>query len=152
MKKRFFITLLSVGIVFSSMQPADQASYKKILGVFDGRTPCAALREIMKLSYAPECIKLKWRLTLYSDKGWEGGSYTLEGSLYRKENPGTGIWRLRKGTGTNANIIELLSDRQPPLLLQKMDDNILIFLDEHEKLMVGNDYLSYALNRKDAEN
>lgn len=146
--------LLLISIVFCSMTSVNQAPSKKVLGVFDGRTPCTSLRAIMKLSYVPECVRIKWRLTLYSDNGWNGGSYTIEGSVYTRENPGTGQWRMRKGTKTDpgANVVELILHHQATLLLQKLDDNILIFLDEQEKLMVGNAYVSYALNRKDMEN
>lgn len=155
MKSLYAGALLIAIVLLSSMSHISTRGYKKILGVFDGRTPCAALRAQMKLDYLPECTKIKWRLTLYAENGWkEGGLYTLEGSQYRKTNPRTGEWKLRKGSKENstAEIVELRLDNQPTLLLQKLDGNILLFVDGQEKLMVGDSYLSYALSRSGMEN
>jgi len=38
-----------------------------------------------------------------------------------------------------------------PILLLKADDNILFFIDGDGRMMVGNNYASYTLNRKQKE-
>jgi hypothetical protein len=69
--------------------------------------------------------------------------------VYKKENPRTGTWHIEKGTKTNreASVYRLDQDGKPPIFLQKLDDNILFFLDQNKNLMIGNRDFSYTLNR-----
>lgn len=132
-----------------------QTQKEKLLGIFDGRTPCAELAAQIGQPYRGECIKIKWRLTLYASNKTNGGRYTLLGHTYKGSNTRTGIWTVLKGTADDpeAEVIRLsMANDQYPLYLQKMDDNVLLFLDQQMKLMVGNLDFSYALNRKGAEN
>lgn len=153
--KGFATLLLCVSCFIScSMQPLPEPPAKKILGVFDGRTPCRELAKMLEENATSECIKIKWRLTLYSDKGWDGGSYEITGFAYQRGNPRTGNWSLTKGTKENAaaEVIQLHTEKGNTMYFQKMDDNILLFLDAQKNLMVGNRDFSYALNRKGMEN
>lgn len=132
-----------------------QTQKEKLLGVFDGRTPCTELATQIGQPYREECIKIKWRLTLYANDATSGGRYTLLGHTYKGSNTRTGTWTVLKGTADDpeAAVIRLsMAGDKYPLYLQKMDDNVLLFLDQQKKLMVGNLDFSYALNRKGAEN
>jgi len=121
-----------------------------VVGVFDGRTPCQELASQLKEKTTPECIKIKWRLTLYQDSpGSPSGNYELLGFVYKKDTPRTGRWHGIPGTFVNPEAIVYQLDQEggSPLYLQKGDDNILFFLDQDKKLMVGNRDFSYTLNR-----
>jgi len=122
-----------------------------IVGVFDGRTPCRDLATQLNEKVTTECIKIKWRLTLYKDPvTGNPASYELLGFAYRKGNPRIGKWHIIKGTHANPEAIVYQLDQpgKEPLFLQKGDDNVLFFLDQEKKLMVGNRDFSYTLNRK----
>jgi hypothetical protein len=98
-----------------------------------------------------ECTKIKWRLTLYKDSvSTNEGTYDLQGFVYKKDNPRSGKWHIIKGSKANndAIIYRLELEGKEPLLLQKVDDNILFFLDKEKAIMVGNRDFSYTLNRK----
>jgi hypothetical protein len=91
-------------------------------------------------------------VTLYKDEQKEGtGTFILEGFVFRNQNKVTGQWNLLKGTAANpdAVVYELIIPNRNNLLLQKIDDNILYFLDPQKNLLVGNQYFSYVLNRAD---
>jgi hypothetical protein len=63
----------------------------------------------------------------------------------------TGKWKLLQGTVADpeAMVYRLEPENSPmQLLLQKADENILFFLDNDTRLLTGNDYCSYTLNRK----
>jgi hypothetical protein len=111
--------------------------------VFDGRTPCRGLDS------RPECYKLKWRIILYANaKTNEPGTYKILGTSYRTEGGKNGSWKilLRK----DGRKVYQLNDEKGNVLLRllKLDDNILVFTDANEKLMVGDEDFSYTLNRK----
>jgi hypothetical protein len=123
---------------------------KLMIGKFDGRTPCQELAAILKQPTTPECIKIKWRVTLYKDvQKAEAGTFILEGFVFRGQNKLTGQWNLTKGTAVNpeAMVYELIIPNRSNLFLQKVDDNILFFLDPQKNLLVGDQYFSYVLNR-----
>jgi len=142
------ISLLFYVNVYSQSTPDP----KLLIGKFDGRTPCAELTAMLNEPERPECIKIKWRLTLYKDALKEGtGTYILEGSVFRGQNKLTGEWNTSKGTAANpdALVYELTIPGRNNLLFQKVDDNILYFLDQQKNLLVGGVYFSYVLNRVD---
>jgi hypothetical protein len=125
---------------------------KLLIGKFDGRTPCQELAAILKEPTTPECIKIKWRLMLYRDEVKEDrGTFVLEGFVFRGQNKLTGEWNMSKGTAANpdALVYELTIPGRNNLLFQKVDDNILYFLDQQKNLLVGSVYFSYVLNRVD---
>lgn len=123
----------------------------KLLGVFDGRTPCNVLAAYLNEFPGPECIKIKWRLTLFVDSLSNVPTrYELIGITHKKENPRVGNWEILKGAYADpeAIVYVLKEEGRPTLFFQRGDDNILFFLDKDRKLLVGNRDFSYTLNRK----
>ena len=89
---------------------------------------------------------------LYRDEVKEGrGTFVLEGFVFRGQNKLTGEWNMSKGTSANpdALVYELTIPGRNNLLFQKVDDNILYFLDQQKNLLVGSVYFSYVLNKVD---
>ncbi len=142
----FMGTLFSSAIVFSQSTPDENL----LIGMFDGRTPCQELAVQLKQPTTPECIKIKWRLHLYRDAvSSVKGTFILQGFTFRDQNKLTGEWNLIKGTSADSDalVYELVSPGRVNLLLQKVDDNLLFFLDQQKNLMVGNRDFSYVLSR-----
>ncbi|MGZ8557541.1 MAG: hypothetical protein ACXWWC_04390 [Chitinophagaceae bacterium] len=152
MHHMLFILLTICSFLYSQpgiSQPASNSSVN-LMGVFDGRTPCRDLAKQINETVTTECIKIKWRLTLYKNAELVNqGNYELIGFIYKKDNPRIGKWHIVKGAHSNPDAIvyQLDQDGREPLLLMKGDDNILFFLDQEKKLMVGNRDFSYTLNR-----
>lgn len=149
---RYWTLYLSTFILVHSGagQAQDTAKNGRLIGIFDGRTPCQELAAQLEQPTVPECWKIKWRLKLYAtDQGGTNGQYALEGFVFRKENILRGEWRLIKGTNADplAQVIELTRKKGPPIYLQKADENILFILDLKKNIMVGNRNFSYTLNR-----
>jgi hypothetical protein len=121
-----------------------------LVGVFDGRTPCQQLARHLEEKTSPDCIKIKWRLTLWADQSGAPSHYELIGFVYKKDAPRKGRWHIRKGTAENpdAVIYRLESDGEKPIHLLKADENILFFLDDDQRMLTGNRDFSYTLNRK----
>lgn len=134
------------GIAQTVTEPQHQ-----LLGIFDGRTPCNVLAAYLNAPVSPDCIKIKWRLSLFVDSiTKEPTRYELIGITYKKEAPRIGNWQIQKGTHADpeAMVYELKEEGRPTLFFQRGDDNILFFLDKDRKLLVGNRDFSYTLNRK----
>jgi len=110
-------------------------------GVFDGRTPCDELSAQLKLAPPDRsCIKLKWRLK-FINLDANTGTFELSTTNYRSSKSLKGSWQIKDGT------IELTIPDRGTVLLQKADDNVLLFLNPQKQLRVGNYDFSYALNR-----
>jgi hypothetical protein len=145
------ILLLFIFISLHGLGQSENKQHHKLYGVFDGRTPCNVLSEYLNEPPRSYCIKIKWRLTLFVDSiSGKPATYELIGLTYKREKPGVGSWQILTGTKADAEavVFELIETGRPPLLLQKVDDNILFFLDKDRKLLVGNRDFSYTLNRK----
>ncbi len=146
------LILISV-IACSKMQDcfAQKANNVSLLGVFDGRTPCLQLAKQLDEKTSADCMKIKWRLILYKDSitGAPAG-YELTGFVYKRGDPRKGNWHIikEKRGNNNVTIYQLDQAGRKPLFLLKADDNILFFLDENKKILVGNRDFSYTLNRK----
>ena len=122
--------------------------------VYDGRTPCRYFAEYLKEPVSEECIKIKWRLILYREKEKSrSGSYELTGFVFRRDKPTTGKWETVKGYAADpdAEIVRINIDGRPPLMLLKLDDNVLYFLDKNLQPLTGNRDFSYTLNRMKEE-
>ena len=151
--KYFVFILLTICNFLQSKQSIAQSTQKadgNMIGVFDGRTPCRDLAKQINEILTTECTKIKWRLTLYKNAdSVNQGTYELIGFVYKKDNPRKGKWHIIKGAESNpeALVYQLDQAGREPLLLLKGDDNILFFLDENKRLMVGNRDFSYTLNR-----
>jgi hypothetical protein len=134
--------------VLPNLAAATLSKATPYVAVYDGRTPCSELAEEYAIPVSDECIKLKWRFTLYRD------SVTLKPTTYtairifRRAEPITGKWSIeQKG---DATIYQLHPDDKKDEALQFLvgDDNVLFFLDKQQRLMVGDENFSFALNRK----
>ena len=142
----FIMLINNFGIAQTVTEPQHH-----LLGIFDGRTPCNVLAAYLNEPVSPDCIKIKWRLSLFVDSiTKEPTRYELIGITYKKENPRIGNWQIQKGTHADpgAIVYELKEEGRPTLFFQRGDDNILFFLDKDRKLLVGNRDFSYTLNRK----
>ena len=122
-------------------------SKEDTIGVFEGRTPCFdKLRAIHDIP-ANGCQLIKCQLKLLRN-----GEFVLKtiyvgtgNSVYHS----TGKWKLMQ-TGDAATLIYQLTPdggKAGALLFLKADDNILFLLDDNGKLLVGNDYCSFTLNK-----
>jgi len=143
----FCFLVCSSHVISQQSAPAGQ----KLLGVFDGRTPCNVLATYLNEPPRPDCIKIKWRLILFVDSmSNEPTRYELIGFTYKKENPRIGTWQILQGTYADdqAIVYHLTETGKPPLLFQSCGNSILFFLDKDRKLLVGNRDFSYTLNRK----
>jgi hypothetical protein len=127
------------------------------VGIYYGRTPCnIALREINNIS-AEGCQIIKCRLVLLENTNTHAPANFIIQTIYvgngdNNKYTVTGTWKLLEGTIDNpaAVVYQLLPDTgksQNQLLLVKADDNILYFIDNDTRLLVGNSYSSYTLNR-----
>ena len=145
------LTAISILLIYSTgIAQAIKGNQHKLLGVYDGRTPCNVLAAYLDETARQECIKIKWRITLFVDSITnQPATYEMLGFTYKKGNPRVGNWQIQKGTFADpeAIVYELKEEGRPALLFQKGDNNILFFLDKDRKLLVGNRDFSYTLNR-----
>jgi hypothetical protein len=132
-----------------------------VLGVFEGRPPCAEIARELKISTPADCIKLKWRLTFYRDPvTLQPTTYTLflsGGGDVIKQADGSshqqkllkGKWTIVKGikSDPDTEVYRLELDTEAYLYLLKGDENILFVLDENKEFRIGNEDFSYTLNR-----
>ena len=144
----FLIVLLYC--CFSSTFVSTQSANKKanLIGYFDGRTPCQELAKQLNEPTIPECIKIKWRLTLYKNgSNTTSGTYSLEGFNFKGDNILKGPWQIIKGTKSDPNAIvyQLSHSLKGSLFFLKANEDVLFFLDKDRNIMVGNKNFSYAL-------
>jgi len=120
--------------------------------VFEGRTPCQQLSAQLGLNKGAACDKMKWYFLFYTDSVTGKPSYYLMGGMgYRKETMARGRWEIVPQQQGRI-IYRIYSDKwSHPLNLLKGDDNILFFLDNAGRLLVGNENFSYTLNRRQEE-
>ena len=118
-----------------------------VFGVFEGRSPCHEVALKFTGTEPSDCLKIKWRLTLYQDSTTgEPGRYLFMGtSDYRQ-----GSWQIVKGMESDPQAI--LYQLQPDGADQSfsflnVDDNHLFLMDEERNLLVGNEFFSYTLSR-----
>lgn len=127
-----------------------RAVTSSVFGRFAGRSPCVEIAKEINHAVEPDCMKVKWDLTLYGDEKTSAPTtYELKGTFYR-DQPRKGTWRVLIGAkaGPGAIVYQLDPDAsQGSLLFLKADDNILFFLDHSRHLLVGNQDFSYTLNR-----
>lgn len=125
------------------------------VGVFLGRTPCnSALRDIQNIT-AEGCQIIKCKLTLFQDIRTHTPTtfhlYTIYVGKGDTKYSTTGKWTVKRGIyqDPSAIVYQLEPDSgklQSSLLLLKLDKNILLFLDNNQNLLVGNNFASYTLN------
>lgn len=117
--------------------------------VFTGRTPCVEFKRA-DLEAAPDCLKLKWKLTLERDpvKGTPT-RYKLESTVSRLK-PVVGTWTFDDGTRASpkALLIELDgADAAKWLAFFVADDKVIYLLADGAAPGIGNDDFGYALTR-----
>jgi hypothetical protein len=144
---------------------------KDSIFLFAGTTPCSnVIRPLHKIAPEPDCalkdchcMMVEWKLTLYVDPVTQKPTtYKLTGinRFSEKETnqysqPGTkttseGKWTIVRGTTSNPNAtLYQLNPDKPALTLSllKLHDNLLHVLDQEGRLMIGNEFFSYTLNR-----
>ena len=128
-----------------------RATGPNVFGVFEGRTPCNGISRELNRPEKAGCIKAKWRVTLYKNPETSAPTtYKVEGSLFR-QGAREGIWSIVHGIATDSKAIVYRLEpaaADPALLLLKGDDNVLFFLNQKQKPMVGHADFSYTLNRR----
>jgi NlpE N-terminal domain len=114
-----------------------------MVGMFEGKFPCA-----------DGCEKVKTALLLLQDPVSRAPTRYLQRQIGvgqgNSADDTTGVWRLRQGTKTDADatVCELQPDGGRPLIhYLKVDDNILLLLDEQLRPRVGNASYSFTLSR-----
>jgi hypothetical protein len=139
--------------------------------VFVGTTPCSnIIRPLHKITPEDDCalkechcIMVEWTLTLYTDANTKEPATFKLTSINRfsvKETnqysqPGTsteseGKWIVVRGTKTDPDaIVYQLNPDKPEIALKcvKLNNNLLHILDHDGRLMIGNEFWSYTLNR-----
>ena len=111
----------------------------------EGRSPCGVPGIIPE---GVQCYKLKWYVVLYTgDANNKSGMYKILGTPWRKQGGKTGKWTVI--TAKDGHIIFRLDkdDGSALLNLLQLDNNIFVFTDASDKLLVGNEDFSYTLNR-----
>lgn len=133
---------------------AVSSALDSIAGIFGGRTPCIKALGDENGVNINGCQIIKYKLTLYQEtKTRTPTTYHLRTIYVGKGDSSytnTGKWQIIRGTKADpgAIIYQLeLVNTQKNVSLMKGDDNILFFLDDKGNLFVGNDYVSYTLNR-----
>jgi hypothetical protein len=121
-----------------------------VFGVFDGRTPCHEL--VIEFTQNPSpsnCLKVKWRLTLYQDAATRSpSSYLFMGTSNYRE----GSWTIVQGMDgdPNAVVYQLqVREAQQPISFLRVDENNLFMMDRSMNLLVGNELFSYTLSRNE---
>ena len=122
----------------------------KFLARFVGRSPCHEIAKEIGASVPDQCFKLKWDITLFQDEVTGAPTtYRIDATLYR-QSPRLGRWKIVNGTQNHpkATIYELeAASGHGTIRLFKADDNIMFFVGQNGRLMVGNADFSYTLNR-----
>jgi hypothetical protein len=129
-----------------------RAEGPQVFGIFEGRTPCQGISRELKRPENAGCFKAKWRVTLLKNpETGEPTTYKIEGSLFR-QSPREGTWTILRGTPADPNAVVYRLDAtptEPALYLWEGDRNVLFFLDQNRKPMLGNAEFSYTLSRTD---
>ena len=127
--------------------PAEPSPADSLVGVFEGRTPCGALFVEFAGYQGPSCEKMKWWLALHRNPQ-DGSPTTYEFDGTRVTRRGT--WTITRGTATQPDaIVYRLSTELPQkwIAFQRVDDNVLLFLDQDLRVMVGDASWGYVLSR-----
>lgn len=167
----FILFACLITMIGCSNIPDRSNSFKESSVVFAGTTPCGnVIRPLHKINPEPDCeleeckcIMVEWELVLYTDSNTKQPTrYKLkctnrhivkETNMYSEpgiKSETEGSWAIVRGTKTNPNaIFYQLNPAQPRISLRflKLSDSLLHIVDHNEKLMIGNEFFSYTLNR-----
>lgn len=118
--------------------------------IFEGRTPCLDFAEQYNIKVGNDCIKLKWRLTLFRDSETnQPTTYVLKGTINRPIET-KGKWTIIKPIENNSEAVIYQLDPDKPaesMYFWVGDENLLFFLDKEKRLFTGNSDFSFTLNR-----
>ena len=115
--------------------------------VFDGRTPCVEIAKQYNLQVGKDCIKIKWRLTLFRDAVTnEPTKFALRWVKY-DPNLIEGNWKIKKNSDSVIYQLKLNKSGETLSFLVG-DENVLFFLDKENQLFTGNSDFSFTLNRR----
>jgi hypothetical protein len=121
-----------------------------VYGIFEGRSPCAAISRQLGANLPASCDHLKWQLILFRDSGsFKPTTYLLTTEMFGGR-PLHGAWRIVQGKmPDHAAIVYVLETglKGKLLYLLKGDDNVLFIMDEKFNLLTGDRDFSYTLNR-----
>lgn len=173
--KIIFMNLLSfiymIRMITGMAMPGQSSAMKDSSVIFTGTTPCSnVIRPLHKIKEEPDCkwnechcMMVEWKLTLYTNSiTHEPTGYKLTGinrfsvkETNLPSQPGTkaeseGKWSIVKGTRTNPGAVVYRLDPDKPKIsvdMIKLGDNLLHILDHEGRLMIGNEFYSYTLNR-----
>jgi hypothetical protein len=110
--------------------------------LFEGRTPCKGIEEMMLGKTRPECYKKKWLVYLYKNAP-TSGTYRIGSTAGSYK----GKWKLKEdAAGKTVYTLELNNGRTLNLL--HVDNNIVYLMNPNGELMVGDHDFSYSLNRR----
>lgn len=119
--------------------------------IFYGRTPCLDFVRAFNLQVETDCLRVKWKLTLFRDsKTNKPTTYALQSTL-NYPNTTQGKWTVIKGIKNNSEAIIYQLDPDKPgesLSFLVGDENVLFFLDKENQLFTGNSDFSFTLNRR----
>ena len=134
-----------------SYQISPVATGPTVFGVFEGRTPCQGIARELRIPVSAASTKTKWRVTLHQNSETHAPTtFKMEGSLFRR-GAREGTWSIRRGTEADANAVTYRlapTEAQPAVFLLKGDENVLFFLSQNQRPLVGHDEFSYTLNRR----
>ena len=167
----FIIFACFITMMGCDSAPARSNSSNDSAIVFAGTTPCGnVIRPIHKINPEPDCqlqeckcMMVEWELTLYTDANTkEPTRYKLKGvnrytvketNMYSEpgiKSEAEGRWAIVRGTKINPDAIFYQLNPDKPgmdLSFLKLSDSLLHIVDQNEKLMIGNEFFSYTLNR-----
>jgi hypothetical protein len=140
---------LAAPSVSYTMSPV--ATGSSVFGVFEGRSPYQGIARELKIEENAAGIKAKCRVTLYQHpETLAPTTCKVEGTLHRQAGR-EGKWNIVRGTETDPNAIVYRLDptkTEAGLFLLRGDENVLFFLDQNQKPLVGHSDFSYTLNRR----
>ena len=127
------------------------------VGAFVGRMPCNESFRRLNNIPATNCQIIKCKLILLQDTKTHTPTNFIIQTIYVGNGDDnkysvTGRWRIMQGRpgDQEAIIYQLVFDALLPgneMLLLKAGDDILFFINEKSRFLVGNDYSSYTLSR-----
>jgi hypothetical protein len=118
--------------------------------VFQGRTPCNELKAIVGEHRDASCFKIKWLVTLDRDPMTpQPTRFSIKGIIPDRTKDITGAWTEYVPDKTGLTTIRLQPDGGlPSVSLLRIDGDLLFFLDDKGRPLVGNKDFSFTLNRK----
>ena len=132
-----------------TVPPKETGSH--VFATYVGRSPCAGLARELKLAGAEGCVRLKWRVQLLRDPATNQPTTYIVGNSLTRERTWTGPWRIVRGAPgfPDASVYQLdATSEHGAILLLRMDDNTVLFLNQQRQPLPGNADFTYTLTRQ----